>query len=106
MDDVLYTSDGRPVGRLDPVFKRQLAIREAQVIQEALTVLRVRYVAAAGYGDADADAIVRGLRARMGTVHVRVERVEAIPRAANGKFRSVICQIDPAELRRVATQAR
>ena len=35
-DDVLYTLDGRSVGRLDPVFKGRLPIREAQIIQEAL----------------------------------------------------------------------
>jgi phenylacetate-CoA ligase len=86
---------------LDPVFKRHLAIREAQVIQEALDLVRVRYVPADGFSDADADAIITGLRARMGSVQVLVEPVEAIPRTANGKFRSVVCNVDPGELRRV-----
>ena len=52
MDDVLYTRDGRRVGRLDPVFKDRVAIREAQVIQDALDVVRVRYVPADGCSDA------------------------------------------------------
>ena len=101
MDDVLYTRDGRRVGRLDPVFKGRIAIREAQVIQDALDIVRLRYVPAEGFSDADTDSIVTGLRARLGSVRVIVERVEAIPKTANGKFRAVICNIDPDELRRI-----
>ena len=86
MDDVLYTRDGR---------------REAQVIQDALDIVRLRYVPAEGFSDADTDSIVTGLRARLGSVRVIVERVEAIPKTANGKFRAVICNIDPDELRRI-----
>ena len=104
-DDVLYTPEGRPVGRLDPVFKGQLAIREAQVIQEAINVLRVRYVPAEGARQADAQSIVTGLQARMGPVRVIVEQVEAISRTPNGKFRSVICNVDPDELQRLALRA-
>src|SRR5206468_239017 len=43
-DDALYTSDGRRVGRLDPVFKMRLPLHEAQIIQETLNRVRVRYV--------------------------------------------------------------
>ena len=101
IDDVLYTRDGRRVGRLDPVFKARLAIREAQVIQDTLDVVRVRYVPVEGFNDADSDSIVTGVRARMGSVQVIMEPVEAIPRTANGKFRSVICNLHPDELRRL-----
>jgi phenylacetate-CoA ligase len=34
--DVLFTSDGRRIGRLDPVFKHDLPIHEAQIVQETL----------------------------------------------------------------------
>ena len=43
-DDVLLTRDGRRVGRLDPVFKTRLPLREAQIIQESLSRVRVRFV--------------------------------------------------------------
>src|SRR5436190_7566282 len=36
IDDVLYTTDGRRIGRLDPIFKAQLPVREAQIVQERL----------------------------------------------------------------------
>src|SRR5439155_2319211 len=97
--------DGRLVGRLDPVFKARLAIREAQVIQDALDVVRLRYVPGEGFSHADTDSIVSGLRARMGSVQVIVERVEAIPKTANGKFRAVICNIDPDDLRRIGADS-
>ena len=89
-DDVLVTADGRRIGRLDPVFKAELQIREAQIIQETLTRIRVLIAPAPGYGPADAAAVTRGLRDRMGDVEVVIETVEAIPRTANGKLRAVI----------------
>jgi phenylacetate-CoA ligase len=97
-DDVLYTRDGRPVGRLDPVFKARLAIREAQIIQEDLEVVRVRYVPAEGFGDADARSIVDALRARIGPIHVVMEQVDAISRTDAGKFRAVISRVTRAQL--------
>jgi phenylacetate-CoA ligase len=97
-DDILYGRDGRPIGRLDPVFKIRLAIREAQVIQEHLDVIRVRYVPAEGFSEADAHSIRSALQARMGTVQVILEEVGAIPRAGSGKFRAVVSKLDRAEL--------
>ena len=99
-DDVLYAPDGRPVGRLDPVFKGRLAIREAQIIQENLHAVRVKYVPTERFGDGDARSIVAGLRARIGSVEVTLEEVDAIPRGAGGKFRAVVSKVDPTELRR------
>lgn len=92
-DDVLYTRDGRQVGRLDPVFKADLPIREAQIIQESLERLRVRYVPAAGFTAADGADIVRRLQDRFGAIEVVLEPVDEIARAANGKFKAVICQL-------------
>jgi phenylacetate-CoA ligase len=103
IDDILYTRDGRPVGRLDPVFKARLSIREAQVIQEHLDVIRVRYVPLEGFSAKDARAIIAGLRARMGTVQVILEEVGSIPRAGGGKFRAVVSKMDPSELRQVVS---
>jgi phenylacetate-CoA ligase len=97
-DDVLYTADGRRVGRLDPVFKANLPVREAQIIQEALGRIRVRYVPAQGFTRATAESITERLRARMGEVEVVLERVEEVPRGANGKFRAVVCDL-PRETR-------
>lgn len=98
LDDVVLTADGRRVGRLDPVFKKDLPIREAQIIQESLSHIRVRVVPAAGYAERDQDSIAQRLRDRVGDMEISFEQVERIPRSANGKFRAVICNV-PAEER-------
>jgi len=97
-DDLLYTSDGRRIGRLDPVFKTQLPVREAQIIQEALDKIRVRYVPTADFTPAVAHSLVQRLQERLGMVEILLERVDEVPRERNGKFRAVICNL-PAEER-------
>jgi phenylacetate-CoA ligase len=98
VDDLLYTSDGRRIGRLDPVFKTQLPVREAQIIQETLGKVRVRYVPTADFTPAAARSMVQRLQERLGTVEVLLERVDEVPRERNGKFRAVLCNL-PAEER-------
>ena len=99
IDDTLYTLDGRRIGRLDPVFKDRLPIREAQIVQEALDRIRVRYVPAADFTPEAGRSVIERLQARMGDVKVILEPVNEVPRGANGKFRAVICDL-PAEERR------
>lgn len=96
-DDLLYTIDGRRVGRLDTIFKAQLPIHEAQIVQETFARLRVRYVPAAEWRAADGVALIARLRERMGDVEVVLEPLREVPRTANGKFRAVICQIEQAK---------
>lgn len=103
-DDVLYTRDGRVIGRLDPIFKARLRIQEAQIIQESLDLVRVRFVPAADYDASDGEAIVAGLRDRMGDVAVVLEAVDTLPRSANGKLRAVVNQLPLGE--RAGLEAR
>ena len=94
VDDVVVTRDGRHIGRLDPVFKADLPIVEAQIIQEDWDVLRVLYVPTAAYTDADGMALVGRIHDRVGNdMGVVLEAVEAVPRTANGKFRAVISHV-------------
>lgn len=102
IDDVLYTADGRRVGRLDPVFKARLPVREAQIIQETLHRIRVRYVPAPDYKESAGRSIVERIQERMGDVDVVLESVDSIPRSANGKFRAVVCRLSPEERSRIA----
>lgn len=89
-DDVLLTRDGRRIGRLDPVFKADLPVREAQIIQETLERVTVRYVPAPGCTPEVLDGLATRLRERLGDVDVNFEAVTAIPRSANGKFKAVV----------------
>ncbi|MGH7490149.1 MAG: phenylacetate--CoA ligase family protein, partial [bacterium] len=102
-DDTLYTSDGRMIGRLDPVFKSRLPIYEAQIVQEALDRIRVRYIPVAGFTSADGLSLKERIRERMGPVNVVLDEVTEIPRTANGKFRAVICQLSAEERKRIQT---
>jgi phenylacetate-CoA ligase len=95
-DDVVITRDGRHIGRLDPVFKADLPIREAQIIQESLDRLRVLYVPTAAYTAADGEALVRRIHDRVGEIDVVLEEVAEVPRTANGKFRAVISHVTTA----------
>ncbi|MEX0600995.1 MAG: hypothetical protein WD205_10150 [Rhodothermales bacterium] len=97
-DDILYTRDGRWIGRLDPVFKGDLAIKEAQIVQENLGTVRVLVVPDAGYSENAGVEIADRLRARMGPLHVQLEEVNYIPREPNGKFRAVVCNVSAKEL--------
>jgi len=93
LDDVILTRDGRRVGRLDPVFKSDFSIREAQIIQESLDRIRVRFVPTPKYTPQDGLAIGRRLQDRVGEMKIVLEPVEHIPRSANGKFRAVISNL-------------
>jgi phenylacetate-CoA ligase len=101
VDDVLFTADGRRIGRLDPVFKTKLPILEAQIIQETLNLVKVRYVPAKDYSAAAGLSVVERLQARMGPIEVILEPVAEIPRGANGKFRGVVCNLTAEDLARI-----
>ena len=105
-DDVLYTGDGRRVGRLDPVFKANLPIREAQIIQESLDRITVRVVPASGFGPEVSREIADRVRQRVGDVAVTVQEIPMIPRGPNGKFRAVVSRIPSAEPPRISSQRR
>jgi phenylacetate-CoA ligase len=92
-DDVVIMPDGRRIGRLDPVFKADLPIREAQIIQDSLDHVRVIVVPDSGFSPSSADDIVANVRSRLGSIRADIEMVDSIPRGANGKFQAVICQL-------------
>lgn len=94
MDDVVITPDGRHIGRLDPVFKADLPIREAQIIQETRLCLRVLYVPTDAYRAQDGEALIQRIRDRVGNMEVILQEVDEVPRTANGKFRAVISRLD------------
>lgn len=94
-DDLIITSDGRRIGRLDPVFKTGLRIRQAQIIQESIRRIRVRFIPANGYTDQDGLIITQRLKERVGEMEIILEPVDNLPRTASGKFRAVISNLTP-----------
>jgi phenylacetate-CoA ligase len=74
-----------------------MPLREAQIIQDALDRVRVRYVPAPGFTAEHGWLLIERLQARMGPIEVILEEVDDIPRTRNGKFRGVVCNLGRRE---------
>jgi len=93
LDDVLITPDGRHIGRMDPIFKANLPIKEVQIIQEKINFIFVKVVAGDEYDFRTRQIISDLIQERMGNVDIKIEEVAEIAREKNGKFKSVISKI-------------
>ncbi len=90
IEDYVMTPDGRFVGRLDHIFKEQLDIAEAQIVQETQQAVEVRVVRRRSWNDASERSLMKEIRSRLGdAIRVELVFVDAIAREANGKFRAV-----------------
>jgi phenylacetate-CoA ligase len=90
VEDFVVTPDGRWIGRLDHIFKEQLDIAEAQILQYEEASIEVRIVPRASFDARAEQALVKEIRSRLGEeIRIDLARVEEIPREANGKFRAV-----------------
>ena len=97
LDDVVITPDGRRVGRLDTVFKTDLPIRSAQIVQEGTEKLTVKIVAAPGFDSNAAATVRRRLRDRVGPMNIDVREVADIPLGPAGKRRGVISKLSSTQ---------
>ena len=104
-DDLFVTADGRLVPHLDPVYSDDAPFREAQLIQESLHRIRVRYVPTSEFNKEAAMAMIKHIRDRMGDVEVILDAVAEIPRGPGGKFREAVCNLRPEELPPVSMAA-
>jgi phenylacetate-CoA ligase len=95
--DLLVTADGRRILGLEDVFFNT-PIRQAQIVQERLDLIRARYVPAPGFTQDTAREIVKAVQARMKGVEVILEPVGDIPRSANGKFWIQVCNVPQHEI--------
>jgi len=92
-DDILCTPDRGLVGRMDTVFKSvPSTIIEAQIIQTSADTIVLRIVAdREAYKIEHGGKVVAEMRKKLGdVVIIRLEEVESIPRAPNGKLRAVV----------------
>ncbi len=91
IDDVIVTPDGRTIGRLDPVFKVDIPIIEAQIIQEKTDTIRIKFIPGPGYNHDQ--LLSQRLKERLGKMNFIFEPVVSIPRGSNGKFQAVISKV-------------
>lgn len=96
INDMILTPEGRRVFWLNPVFYH-LPVREAQIIQEDLDLIRVRLIPGPEYTEAHGILIAQRIIDRVGEMKIRLEIVEQIPRSDNGKFRAIISHLASKE---------
>jgi len=90
VEDYVLTPDGRLVGRLDHVFKQQLEVAEAQILQDDKNSIDVFIIPRENYTDLSARRLLKEIRSRLGDqIEIRIRSVTNIPREPNGKFRAV-----------------
>jgi phenylacetate-CoA ligase len=93
-EDMLYVPGRGLVYRLDPIFKGLHSIIEAQIVQDELDSLLILLVPADGYDARLEELLVSNLRAKIGdAIRIRVEKVDSIPRGANGKFKALVSRV-------------
>ena len=98
IEDYVVTPDGRWIGRLDHIFKEQLAVAEAQILQEESDRIEVRIVPRAGFDARAEQELMKEIRSRLGdAIRIDLVRVDEIPREANGKFRAVKSKVGRAQ---------
>lgn len=94
VDDIIVTPEGHRVGRLDPIFKGLVSIKETQIVQESLQLIVLKIVPDRGFDQGVADQLVEELRKRVGhTIQVQVEILDSIPRTKAGKFKAVVSRV-------------
>ncbi|HNB53295.1 MAG TPA: hypothetical protein PK530_15195, partial [Anaerolineales bacterium] len=94
IEDVVVGPDGRQLVRFHGVFVNQPHVREGQIIQEALDLIRVKIVPTNGFGETDVRDISQRIQQRLGhEVKVIVEPVATIPRTKAGKFQAVVSNL-------------
>ena len=96
ISDVLLTPDGRQGVRMGAVFF-DLPVRQSQIVQEQLAVVRVRVAPDDAFRPKHERIIAERVRERMGNVRVVVERVTEVPRTSSGKLQSIVSNLTPAE---------
>jgi phenylacetate-CoA ligase len=90
IEDYVLTPDGRLVGRMDHIFKNQLAVDEAQIQQQSAAEIDILVVPRSSFTEATERAIVHEVRLRLGSeIGINIRRVSQISREPNGKFRAV-----------------
>ena len=76
------------------MFRGVPGVLEGQIRQDQPDVLTVLIVPSKGYSEVTAQTLQANARARIGgSMGCEVKLVDEIPRAARGKFKSVVCNV-------------
>ncbi|MFC4258494.1 phenylacetate--CoA ligase family protein [Marinobacter lacisalsi] len=95
VDDYIKMPDGRCLGRLDHIFKGVQGLIEAQIIQSSPDHCTIKAVFESAPSNTQLDTLTRNFQDRTASqLKLTIQLVDSIPRGKNGKFRSVVQQLD------------
>jgi phenylacetate-CoA ligase len=93
-DDYVVTPEGTRIARLDYLFKDALNVKEAQIVQEQLSEIKIVLVRRDAYSTRDEVEIRRDIKTWLSpSLKVQFEYVDEVPREPNGKFRAVLSRL-------------
>ena len=95
-DDLIFTKDGKAIGRLSPIFRSDKNIKLSQVIQRENGDIDIFVVPNSSYSNKNRNMIYEEAKERIGSIMViNIIEVEDIGKESNGKFRPVKCFFRP-----------
>jgi phenylacetate-CoA ligase len=93
-DDIITLLDGRQLSSFNRVFAEISGIQQAQVIQNEDYSIKILYTSDERIENASIEQEIRKvIDSKLGVLEICFERVEAIPRNVNGKFKAVISHV-------------
>ncbi len=96
LDDTVFTKDGTPVGRLDPIFKGGGGVQEAQIVQNESGDISIFVVPNEQYNKQKERWLRDQLVKRVGSdLGIKIVEVEKLSKESNGKFKSVVSNFNP-----------
>lgn len=96
VDDIIYSSNGTPVGRLDPIFKGGIGVDEAQIIQREDGSIDISVVPNDKFTDENKKWLENQIRTRVGDgIDISIYELGSLKKDKNGKFKSVISYYSP-----------
>lgn len=95
LEDSLRLPDGTILRRLDFLFKDQINIESAQIVQVSSDKIEVRIVPGADFKDSDERRLVQDFSIRMANkMQFQIVKVPSIPRTAAGKMKFIVSEFD------------
>lgn len=95
VDDYLVLSNGTKIGRLSPLFKSSLAIKEAQIYQNKIGSAQFRVVKDKNYSDKDEQTLKEQIIEKLGEDFIfEIVYVDNIIKTKSGKLRLVVNEVN------------
>ncbi len=93
VEDTVVGKDGREMVRFHGVFVDLPSVIEGQIVQHDLYSFEINVVTTDNFSKEEANTIRNRMISQLGDVTVEIQRLERIPRNANGKFQAVISHV-------------